>query len=244
MIYVAILVILYIVIFSSQTTNDTKKVNEIDQALNEIEDLDLTEATCITGINDAYRFVVDNKNKRIIYTTGYTTSVIPFDKIINVSINEDGTTIASKSSLRTIGGAVIGGAVAGGVGTIVGGLSGKTTMKKRISKIQVIIQIRDLQNPSITIDCLDCTTITISGKPIDTNEDIYTEAIIQAKKIADLIYVIIDMTDKEQNAHATTDNTSTTISNLERLAALKEKGLITEEEFNEQKKILLDSTKA
>ena len=50
---------------------------------------------------------------------------------MSVELLEDNTTIASRSLGRTVGGAVVGGVLAGGAGSVVGGLSGNQTMKKK-----------------------------------------------------------------------------------------------------------------
>ena len=91
-----------------------------------------TEFTCNApkywiGINnesEEIKIVQFNKQKN--------EDLLKFSNIISVELTEDGQTIYSKSTIRTIGGTVIGGALAGGAGAIVGGLSGSSTKHKKV----------------------------------------------------------------------------------------------------------------
>lgn len=221
----------------------TKELNKATSAIP-----DFQESASVMGVKGLYKFAVDKKHKKVLYLKGPIRRIIPFEKIMSVSVNEDNTSIISKSSLRTIGGAVIGGALAGGAGTIVGGLSGNSTMKKKVSKVQVIIKLRDLNMPSIVIDCFDSRTMTTEGKSelkVDSMEGyLYKTGLQDAQKIADMISVIIDMEDNAQEAEnkQLPKDSSSIIADLEKLASLKEKGVLTEDEFNTQKKLLLNNS--
>jgi len=228
---------------SANAKKDKERTSELDKTVVNVPDFE--ESVSVTGIKGFYKFSVDKRHKKILYVRGTLKQIIPFVKILSVSVNEDNTTVASKSSLRTVGGAVIGGALAGGAGTIVGGLSGNSTMKKKVSKVQTVIKLRDLNNPSITIDCFDARTMTTEGKSeikVDGMEGyIYKMGLQHAQKIADLVSVIIDMEDKEtQTNQLPKADTSSVVADLEKLAALKEKGVLTAEEFDAQKKLLLE----
>ena len=129
---------------------------------------------------------------------------------------------------------------------IVGGLSGETKQNKKVSKVQVKVKLRNINHPSFTIDCFNCKTMTIEGKPIRPDSlqgGIYKQGLNDAQKIADTISVIIDATDKEQkNAPDIAKQKAVTGSvadELGKLADLKAKGILTDEEFNTQKQVLL-----
>lgn len=227
----------------NKTEERTKELNKATSAIP-----DFQESASVMGVKGLYKFAVDKKHKKVLYLKGPIRRIVPFEKIMSVSVNEDNTSIISKSSLRTIGGAVIGGALAGGAGTIVGGLSGNSTMKKKVSKVQVIIKLRDLNMPSLVIDCFDARTMTTEGKSelkVDSMEGyIYKTGLQNAQQIADMVSVIIDMEDQGQETEnkQLPKDTSSVIADLEKLASLKEKGVLTEEEFNIQKKLLLNSS--
>ncbi|MCM1224129.1 MAG: SHOCT domain-containing protein [Lachnospiraceae bacterium] len=249
-----ILVLALIIIAGVAQANSKKKeVSERNERLNKVQSSvdDFKPSVTVTGIDNLYRFSVDNDSQRVLLIRNGMKTIIPFDKIMSVSIDEDNTQIMSKSSLRTVGGTLIGGALAGGAGAIVGGLSGNSTIKKKVSKVQVVLKLRDLNNPSISIDCFNARTMTIEGKNeiknSGMNGEIYNRGLKDAQKIADLIGVIIDQVDQAQKTAQPSQkpqSSSDTIANLERLASLKEKGIITEAEFQAQKQQIIGGSSA
>lgn len=233
--------------------NDRKEKNasrgkELRKKLNELEGFTVTKK--ITGIDNSYIFAVDQIQKKIVFIKEHIKKVIPFNHIISVEIMEDNVILSQKSSLRTIGGAVVGGVIAGGTGAIVGGLSGDSKQNKKVSKVEVKIKLRDINNPSLTIDCFNCKTMTIEGKPIKPTSlaegEKYKQGLRDAQQIADTLSVIIDATDRLEKSSSNVTKASDTISagsvadELAKLAELKERGILTEAEFNTQKQVLLN----
>ena len=119
----------------------------------------------VIGVNNLYTFAVDDKKREVAYIEENQETFIPYDEIISVEVIEDNTVIASKSTMRTIGGAVVGGALAGGAGAVVGGLSGNTNMKKKVKMVQVKLRLRDISNPTLFINCFDYMTMA-SGQEV------------------------------------------------------------------------------
>lgn len=156
---------------------------------------------------------------------------------------ENNTTIASKSSARTIGGTIVGGALAGGAGAIVGGLSGDSKIKKKVSLVQVRIKLRDINTPTLLINCFDCKAM-LGCQEIDSQSaTIYDEGLRHAQQISDLVSVIIDdvdRTEKRNLSSAPITVAGSVAEELTKLADLKSKGILTEEEFNQQKTKLLN----
>ncbi len=206
----------------------------------------------IVGLKNFYIFAVDEKRKKVVYVKGLYKEIIPFDQIINIEFLEDSSVLMQKSSLRTVSGAVVGGAIAGGAGMIVGGLSGNTTQNKKISKIQVKVKLRDINHPSLVIDCFDCKTMTVEGNPIkpDSMEGyIYKQGVKDAQRIADTLSVIIDACDQEKSKVSPAKplminniGIGSVADELTKLADLKERGFLTEDEFIAQKKVILGAT--
>ncbi len=232
-----------------QANSNSKNVREAgdknENSLKSLKDFSVTKK--IVGVNNEYLFCVDENNKKIAIIRTVRKLVIPFDQIISVEVLEDNTLLQQKSSLRTIGGAVIGGAIAGGAGAIVGGLSGNTQQNKKVSTVQVKIKLRDINNPSCTINCFNCKTMTVEGKPIKPSSmegRLYKEGLNHAHRIADTISAIIDITDKADKrsdniGHQPQKTTGSIADELTKLAELKEKGILTDEEFIQQKNLLL-----
>ena len=170
-IVIIVLVIAFIggIIQSNAKSEELKKQGEENQQkFDSLPDFKATKI--IKGVKDTYIFGVDENSKKIAFVKKFYKEVVPFDQIISVEILEDNTILQQKSSLRTIGGAVVGGAIAGGAGAIVGGLSGDTKQNKKVSKVQIKIRLRDISHPSFTIDCFDCETMTANGAPIKPSD--------------------------------------------------------------------------
>jgi hypothetical protein len=200
----------------------------------------------IFGQNNRYAFILDNIGKVIYYMDTEQTSKVSFDQIISVEILEDNTLLSSKSTTRTIGGALLGGALAGGAGLVVGGLSGDSIQKKKVSKVLVKIKIRDYSTPSLTIPCFDALKLT-GYNEIKTTDNLYghfyKEELQNAQKIADYVSVIIDEVDRQEKkstvANPRLSEKPSVADELAKLAKLKADGILTEEEFRAQKLKLL-----
>ena len=198
----------------------------------------------IIGQKSRYAFVLDNVGRKIYCIEPTQTKEVPFKQIISVEILEDNTLLSSKSTTRTVGGALLGGALAGGAGMVVGGLSGDSKQKKKVSKVIVKIKIRDYSIPSLSIPCFDAHELTGYDeiKPTDSlSGHFYKEELQNAQKIADYISVIIDEVDRQQSTtnQPVQSNNKSVAEELAKLADLKAKGILTEGEFSAQKAKLL-----
>lgn len=171
--------------------------------------------------NNFLIFDNDNENIYIINGAELTNKQISYNDIISVELIENGKTIFKKSALRTIGGTIAGGTLLGGAGAIVGGLSGDTTEKKKINSIIIKILISNINDPSIEL--------TIYS-PDDSK-------IKLANQVKDSISVIIDKADKKSQQ----GNHSLVTDELIKLNTLKQQGILTEEEFIQQKNKILNS---
>ena len=155
--------------------------------------------------------------------------LIPFDQIIGCEVKDDSytsvegqkRTVTTTSTGSTIGRSVVGGLVAGAAGAIIGG----TTAKKETEIIDntktithhhyyAIIRIANVLNPIITIDC---------GRG--------------SAKLAEEIKAIIDgIVLKRSQSHS---KKMSVTDELLKLADLKERGILSEAEFEQQKQRIL-----
>ncbi|MBO5058023.1 MAG: SHOCT domain-containing protein [Prevotella sp.] len=162
--------------------------------------------------------------------------VVPFNDIISVEILENGSTTFSKSTTRTIGGALVGNVLMGGAGAVVGGLSGNTKKKDKVNSITVKILLRNLDIPTIILNIY-------KGSWIQTNGDKYKSFSEFANKIKDLLSVIIDSVDKVEKKttkQSDTQQQTNITDELMKLAKLKESGALTDDEFTQMKAKLLN----
>ena len=200
----------------------------------------------VFGQKNQYAFILDNVGRMIYYLDTEQTKDIPFEQIISVEVLEDNTLLSSKSTTRSIGGALLGGALAGSAGMVVGGLSGDSVQKKKVSKVSVKIRIRDFSTPSLMITCFDALKLT-GHKEIKTTDNLYGQTykdeLQNAQKIADYVSVIIDEVDRIEkqslSAQPSSAKESTVADELAKLAKLKADGILTDEEFQTQKAKLL-----
>ena len=204
-----------------------------------IEQFETSNYVC-TGTSSF--FAVDKNNEKILAVDDEMHNrVVSYEDIIKVELIENGTTLTSKSTMRTLGGAALGGFIAGGAGMVVGGLSGKTTTVQEVNEIKVKILLRDIDNPEVSI------IINRVRLHVKKDKEIYNQRKAEAQKIVDMVSVIIDQVDKKnkqsiaQDKNKEVPDISNIADELQKIVNLKERGILSEEEFNTLKSKLLNS---
>lgn len=241
----AFAIIMGLIIGSNEGKKTKARGETMMRALETIPDF--TPTTKVIGPKNLFVFATDNNTQKVLLMRGSYKQFYAYEDIISVELIEDNNVVLKKSTGRTIGGAVIGGVLAGGVGAIVGGLSGSSKQQNLHSSVKVKVLLRNSSSPSLEISCFDCKTMTTEGKPVkdgSMQEYIYKQGLSNARRIVDILSVIIDAVDRSSSY--TTPPASSTPSGsmadeLSKLAVLKEKGILTDEEFVEQKAKLLKS---
>ena len=198
----------------------------------------------------AYIFVIDDFFKILtIIFPNRSNMIVSYNDIISVSYEEDGNILFSKSTGRTVGGAIVGGALLGGAGAVVGGLSGNTSQNKKVQNMSIKILVRNTKNPTIGLK------INLKDEKFNTKDSAskinYDTRLEWANQIKDLISVLIDNSNQhtndkyfksEVNKEIVDSKKEMSIADeLAKLAKLKETGVINNEEFNTLKSKLLDS---
>ena len=229
-----------IIAFASSSQKEKERMEAIKQTISSTPDFSVTRR--VDGLQGRYSFLVDETRRKIMIVRGTTRVIIPFQNIISVQLIENNDIIEQKSLGSTIGRTVVGGFLAGGAGAIVGGLSATAKQKKAVSSVKVKILLRNSTEPSITIGCFNASTMTAEGKPISPDDDLYGLGFQHANTITDCISVIID---SEQHQADNLDQAHLQVYSLAdellKLADLKNNGLLTEQEFLDQKAKLLSS---
>lgn len=239
---ITIILLVVIIVVRVSAINQDERQEALDHARRYTEGF--LPTFTVHNFDSRYSFSIDEKNRKILYLIANSKErhLIDFENVISVEIIEDSNRTFSKSSLRTIGGGVVGGIVGGSAGAIIGGLSGTTHEKKNISKIAVRILLRNYSTPSLYIYCLN-TDLTSMGEALSSEHPYCIDAMREAREIADHISVIIDMMDREyqhqENMSIAKPETKSIADELEKLCALKDKGILSAEEFEKQKEKLL-----
>lgn len=191
----------------------------------------------LKAYND-YAFATDDGNEFIAIVKPASIQVLRYSDIVSISYEENGNNVYNKS----LGGAVVGGLLFGGVGAIVGGNTAKATQNKEVSSMSIKILLKSTSNPTIILKIYDGATLKTKESADRTH---YEGLMKEVTGIKDIFSIIIDITDKHntQAASRPTPLMSSTVSiadEIAKLAKLKDAGILSEEEFNAQKKKILN----
>lgn len=214
-------------------------INEELEALG----LEIKPSTTTLKAFNKYAFITDDVNKFITIVTPDKIHVHRYSDIVSISYEENGSDVFNKS----LGGAVVGGLLFGGVGAIVGGNTAKATQNKKIRVMSIKILLKSTSDSTIILNIFE---VGKDGFALETKKSAdrmhYEGLMKEVAGIKDIFSIIIDMVDKDieqQKGISTIQQASATsiADELTKLAKLKEQGLLTEEEFEAQKKKILNS---
>ena len=187
---------------------------------------------------------MDDFFKVLVLIGRSTHEIFNYADIIEVSYEENGNQLYTKSAGRTVGGAIVGGALMGGAGAVVGGLSGASKQNKEVKSIDVKILLRSTSKTSCMLHFNDANRILKTKE--DSDRALYETYTKNANEAKDILSVIID--NAKQTAaqiapvmsQPVTHQSISVADELAKLAALKEQGILTDEEFKTQKEKLLN----
>lgn len=215
-----------------------EQTKQLEGELDQLENFSATKK--LVG---AWVLIAIDDNSKQIAIKEQEGSIIkyPYPDIMGCEIIEDGETTYRKSS--TVGRAIVGGVIAGGAGAIIGGLSGKEKEEKEIKNLDFKIVFKDTNKPSFKIRFFDAWEETANTKKsIKLSDSVYgpifQKSLDNLKEWKDTIEIIINKVDSERK-----DSSNKPLSvtdELTKLNDLKEKGILTEEEFEQQKKKILE----
>lgn len=170
----------------------------------------------------------------------YSARTFYYKDILESEVIIDGETVIKTSRSSQVGGAILGGMLAGGAGAIIGGLSGKTSSKEKVKKIQLKVIVNDTKNP------LQIITLLSEPTSIDRSSEKFIKANNDVMHWHSLFKVIIDIADKEEKNNQVIQNntneynpTFNTSDEIKKLHDLFLEGIITQDEFELQKKKLI-----
>lgn len=175
---------------------------------------------------------VDSSNKQWLLAFGKcpTPIVYSFSDLISYEVIEDGQEIVSSNA----GNAAVGGILFGTVGAVVGA-AGKREVTKTCNDLHIEITVNNIDSPLHILHI-------ISGEEIQRDSDEYKHKISLARSILSLLAFVKANAEEKPSAAAQPKIEApkqTVYDELEKLYDLKEKGIITEEEFQKKKESLL-----
>ena len=234
---IVFVVLLFIGFIYNSINDETTKnnSNEIDEKLKN-RGFKTSQIRVLGIYNNKQQFRVDLEHKQIAICTILpfeSIDIIKFSDIIECEIIEDSNTIMKGG----VGRAVVGGVLAGGVGAVVGA---NTRASKNVTNS---LQIRIItKNISKSLHTMNLITAEIKKDSME-----YKSAMNFANNVYAIITSIINDSEKSSNnlggkKEMEQNNNADFVEQLERLAKLKESGVITQEEFEESKQRVLNST--
>ena len=192
-----------------------------------------------------YLFIMDEFFKVLIIVGESSHEVFNYTDIIEVSYEENGNQLYTKSAGRTVGGAIVGGVLMGGAGAVVGGLSGASKQNKEVKSIDVKILLRSTSRSSCVLHFKDIDRVLKTKE--DADRKMYETFTKNANEAKDILSVIIDNAKQTQVSAPVAQPLVQQVSSpspsvadeLAKLAKLKADGILTDEEFQMQKAKLL-----
>lgn len=152
-----------IVLIVLRSTQDKEMIKEeIENAIESFKRLGLNDEDFLFNTNKTIGISFDEDNSNVIYT--YRDSIkddfkrndIPFNKVLDVTINSNGSQLISTSKAGLLGGAVVGSLVTGGLGfgSVIGAMSANKTANDLVNNMKIIITLDDLSSPIISFDVI------------------------------------------------------------------------------------------
>ena len=193
-----------------------------------------------------YLFIMDDFFKVLVIAGENSHEVFNYIDIIEVSYEENGNQLYTKSAGRTVGGAIVGGVLMGGAGAVVGGLSGANKQNKEVKSIDIKILLRSTSRSSCVLHFKDIDRVLKTKE--DSDRKMYETYTKNANEAKDILSVIIDNAKQIQVSapvaqpliQQVPSSSSSIADELAKLAKLKADGILTEEEFQAQKAKLLN----
>lgn len=203
----------------------------------------------VRGNDGSDILLYDTDNKTIKFYMNNESTRYSFADILQCEIIEDGRTTIKKSTSGTVGRALLGGLIAGGAGAIIGGLTSSSKVQEKINRISVRIIVNDPNHPSWEIFYLN----SILGE--QKGNYLYNRAMTSARNVHAMLsgFIRIGEQIREVEAQVAAQQVTQQSSILEptklqisvadelmKLKSLLDSAIITQDEFDSQKKKILN----
>ena len=236
---VIIFVVVGVVVAIIQAVNTSNKKKAMEDCLGRIDDFSATQK--VMGSDGSTGLAIDEQRRKVCLIDhrqqNVAIRVCSYKDLLSSEVFEDGATLTKTVRASQIAGALIGGLALGGVGAIIGGLSGKTRTSGKVKKVSLRLAVNDTKNPLHDVNFLN----------IETKKDgfLYKDAMLQARHWHGLIEVLIKRADMEDKTNVKDGppqvEWSSVADEIKKLADLHESGILSNEEFQQQKARLIGS---
>lgn len=196
---------------------------------------------------DETAVAIDDTQHRLLIRYRGENRIFEPNQIIAVEVLEDNVSLAHTNRGSQLGGIAVGGILLGGVGAIIGGLSGSQRIQERVRSVQLRITTSEFNTPVFDILLLDCPDNRYLEKSNKAYKIVLETARTWHARITALMKLVpevpvegpIEMVEESPVIPATATRSLT--SDLVELTDLRDRGAITESEFQELKRRIIDT---
>ena len=184
-------------------------------------------------INDYSKIMLDETHKKIAIYNEKGLKCFNYEDLIDFEIVENGSNVIQSKVASTL----VGGILLGGLGALAG-----ANRRKQINDIcnSLILKLYFSNNGAV------CITEKINDKPLYKNSIEYKSLSSTVDNIVSVLKYVKQQADYSVYSNPTVSakennkiEDTFSINQIEKLAELKEKGIVTEQEFEESKKKIL-----
>lgn len=228
-----------VIFVTKREINISKRRKAMDAQLDNIENFSASQK--FIGMDGKTGIAIDEQRNKICLINHLNkkihTCFLEYKDLLAAEIFEDGITVTKTVRSSQMGSALIGGLALGGVGALIGGLSGKKESVGKVKKIDLRLTVNITSRPLHDISFLDD----------DTKKDgiHYRQVMQQVRHWHGLMEVLIkrvDLEDKDANKEIMKKPLGMSVADeIKKLAELRDSGVLSNEEFHEQKMKLLDA---
>lgn len=205
---------------------EAKRKDKLNSLSSKLEQEGFTVSKKLFNPNNTVALFIDDVNNKwaIAQSIPLKYDIYDYKDLIEYELIEDGSSIIK----GRVGSAIVGGALFGAAGAIIGSARGRST-KPTCTSMSINITVDNLNAPH--------RVIPIISSEVKKSSVIYTSALNTANEIISTLALIKS---KAEEAMGVNLSTNCSIDDIEKLYNLKEKGIITEQEFEDKKKQLLN----
>lgn len=203
----------------------TKSMQDFNNRFQYLEDNKNLFNSFNATINIPSHLEVDEKNR--LFKIGKCKECFYFSDLINFELVEDGETIVKGG----LGRAVVGGILFGGVGAIVGGATGGKKSKTLVNSMYIRISLNN--------NWVNSAQITLINSETKKGSFLYNISKDSANKIISALELISSVQEKTPAQTVTITAQVDTTEEIQKYHDLMVKGIISEEDFNAKKRVLL-----